>query len=189
MKKIPAACAAFVLALGARAYDVVATVSVDDGERWFFDIELADNEVPFTAFQMEIELEGGVHLKQQDLTEGGLMNGHTLQVLKAKGCYKVICYSMSNNPLRATEGRLFGFSVDGDLSGITIKRIIFVRNDGTEEEASAYVRPLNRSEEDGVGQVQAGEGVQQAVYDMSGRQVYRIDRRGIFIRNGRKQLR
>ena len=79
---------------------------------------------------------------------------------------------------------MFSFNLDGDFTGITINKIIFSKPDGTEVEADVYNRPLNRSDEDAIKDVRLEPN--KVIYEMGGRQVYKIDRRGIYIQNGKK---
>ena len=56
MKRIIAAFALFACAFFVEAYDIVATVSIEGNTKWYFDIELANNDIDFTVFQMDITL-------------------------------------------------------------------------------------------------------------------------------------
>lgn len=188
MKKLLTACTLFACALCAQAYDIVATVSIEGDTKWYFDIELANNDIDFTAFQLDITLDGDVELKESDLENCELIPSHTLKLAKPKGLYRVVGYSKSNASLQKTDGRLFSFSLDGDIRGITINKIIFAKPDGTEVEATDYTRTLDRTgDPDAVENVPAVQKENRVIYNMEGKQVFRIDRRGIYIENGKKK--
>lgn len=184
MKKILTACAFLVCASFAQAYDIEATVYVDGETKWYFDIELANNTVDFVAFQLDITLDGDGTLKKEDMFASKLLDKHRLMLASVDGHYRVVAYSTSNAKLKNREGKLFSFNLDGDFTGITINKIIFSKPDGTEVEADVYNRPLNRSDEDAIKDVRLEPN--KVIYDMGGRQVYKIDRRGIYIQNGKK---
>ena len=185
MKKIMTACALFGCALCAQAYDIVASVSITGTKTWFFDIELADNNIDFTAFQIDITLDGNAKLQQKDLMSGELLSNHDLVLAAPEGHYRVVGYSTTRAIFKKREGRLFTFAVDGNITGITINKIIFSKSDGTEVEADVFTQPLNR-DDDAIETVSAEPEINTVTYDMSGKQVYKIDRRGIYIRNGKK---
>lgn len=172
MKKILTACALFAGSHLAQAYELVATVNAWDETRWHFDIELADNDTDFTAFQMDITLEGDAKLRRDSIHCGSLLADHNLMLATPSGRYRVAAYNMSNKNMDGKEGALISFTVVGDLKGITIGGITFVNA------ACKSVKPDLKSE--------ASDGDEkkerEATYDVNGPQSYRIDRRGISIR-------
>ena len=184
MKKILTACALFAYASFANAYDIEVTVYVDGETKWYFDIELTNNNQDFSAFQFDITLDGIGALEKENLSASKLLSDHNLMLATPNGHYRVVAYSTSNAKLKNREGKLFSFNLDGDFTGITINKIIFSKPDGTEVEADVYNRPLNRSDEDAIKDVRLEPN--KVIYDMGGRQVYKIDRRGIYIQNGNK---
>ena len=187
MKRILTACLFFATALLAQAYDIAATVFIEGETKWYFDIELANNDIDFTAFQMDVTLFGNATLDEENLTTSELTHTHKL-MLAAPGeqHYRVVGFNSSNANLTKKEGRLFSFTIDGNIIGIYINKIIFAMADGTEVEADAYLRPLNRNDEDAVKDAPVGKDVNKVVYDMEGKQVFRIDRHGLYIQNGKK---
>lgn len=186
MRKIFTACALFACAYCAHAYDITTTVSIEGETKWYFDIELANNNVDFTAFQLDIMLEGDAELMETNLKKCELIPGHHLMLAQTDGHYRVLGFSPSNASLKGKEGQLFTFSIDGDIKGITINKIIFAKPDGTEVEAVDYTRPLDRNDDDAVMGISASQKENTVIYDMEGKQVFKIDRRGIYIRNGKK---
>lgn len=186
MKKILASLALFACTSFVHAYDIEATVHVDDESKWYFDIELTNNNIEFAAFQLDIKLDGDGTLSQENLTAGKLLTDHNLMLAHPNDFYRVLVYSLKGSKLKSKNGKLFSFTVDGDFTGITINNIIFVKPDASESEAETYTRPLNRSDEDAVKGVSANDEPQKVIYDMAGRKVYKFDRRGIYIQNGKK---
>lgn len=188
MRKIMVSCALFASVFFAKAYDIVATVSIEGDSKWYFDIELANNDIDFTAFQLDITLDAeNVELKDEDMKTDQLLKDHTLMLAQPSGHYRVLAYNMSNKVFKEKEGRLFSFSLDGDIKGITINKIIFAKPDGTEMEADVFTRPLDRiNDADAIQKVQKDQEANHVIYNMEGKKVYRIDRRGIYIQNGKK---
>lgn len=187
MKNILLTCVLLVCAICAHAYEVVATVSIEGDNKWYFDIQLANNNLEFTAFQVDVILDGDAELTSDDITKSDLTKDHhTMAVGKSGERRRIVGYSMENKPLNGMEGNLFSFIINGNVNGITIDKIIFSKADGTEVEAKPYVRPLDRDNDDALGSVSADKEAAPATYDLEGKQVYRIDRRGIYIRNGKK---
>lgn len=169
MKKILTCCALLALAFSARAYELVATVSMEEDAKWHFDIELADNDIDFTAFQLELSIDGDAKLKQKDLVPGELLLRHSLMLGKPEGRYSIAGYNLNLKSFAGKEGPLFSFTIDGDVKDITINDLFFVLPDGTKVEAAAG----DNAEE---------QEVRTVIYGMNGKQTFRIDRRGICIK-------
>ena len=172
MKKLMTCCALLACASCAHAYDLVATVSIEEDTKWHFDIGLANNDIDFTAFQLDITLDGDDKIKSEDMESGQLMHRHTLMLATPHGHPRVVGYSLSGELLKGKEGPLFSFSIDSSIKGIIINRIFFIKPDGTKVEAA-------------VKDVPDGKDAVEVTYDMKGKQVYTIDRRGIRIRNAK----
>ena len=186
MKKLLTTCSLLACAFLAHAYEIVATVSIEGDTKWYFDIELADNDIDFTAFQMDITLDGDVELTSDDLTRSKLAEKHTLMVGKPNGHYRILAYNIDNKALKGTKGELFSFTLDGNIRGITINKIIFSKANGTEVEAKDYIRPLDRDNDDALTDIAADKDQSPVIYNLEGKQVFKIDRRGIYIQNGKK---
>lgn len=173
MKKILTACTLFTCAYLSHAYELVARVSDWDETQCHIEIELAKNDIDFTAFQMDITLDGKAKLKRDSIACGSLLMNHRLMLNKLSGRYRVLCYNMENRTLCGKEGQLFSFTVVGDLEGIAIDGITFVKSDG-------YGDNPDVSDED-----DKENGENEVVYDAKESQAYRIDCRGISIRRGK----
>ena len=172
MKKLLAAGALFAGSQLAQAYELVATVSAWDETRWHFDIELADNDIDFTAFQMDITLDGEATLRRDSIHCGSLLTNHNLMLGTPDGYYRVAAYNFGNKKMNGKEGALISFTVVGDVEGISIGGITFVDAD------CKSVKPaLNTEAKDGTEMKE-----KEVVYDKKGKQSYRIDSRGICIR-------
>jgi len=172
MKKILTACAFFAGTHFAQAYELAATVSAWDETRWHFDIELADNDLDFTAFQMDITLDGDATLRRDSIACGSLMLNHSVVLGTPNGHYRIAGYNFGRNCLNGKEGALLSFTVVGDLKGIAIGDITFVTPDG-----NSMKPDVNTKAKDG-GEEKANE----VVYGKKRKQTYRIDCRGISIR-------
>lgn len=173
MKKILTVCVLFAGTCLAQAYELVATVSVWDESQCHIDIELADNDVGFTAFQMNITLDGDAKLKRDSITSGPLMRDHNLKLNVQNGYYRVMGYNMENRIMHGKEGSLFSFTVVGDLKGISIGGITFVKTNGTGVEPNDCAKDKDADKEN------------EVVYNMQDVQAFPIDRRGISIRRGK----
>ena len=173
MKKILTACAVFACAHSVQAYELVARVSAWDETQCHIEIELAKNDIGFTAFQMDITLDGDAKLKRDSITCGSLLKDHRLIFNKQSGYYRMLCYNLENRTLCGKEGQLFSFTVVGDVEGISFGGITFVKKDGYGVEPDLCADDDNGNKE------------HSAVYDMTGSQAFRIDQRGISIRRGK----
>lgn len=188
MKRIITCCALLTCAVCAHAYELVANVSKEDNTKWRFDIELANNDIDFTAFQMDITLEGDARLKNSDLVCGELTLNHRLMLSNPKGHYRVMALNTGLNPFKEKEGCLFSFTIDGDLEDISFDNIIFVMPDGTKVDAEFTTDALQNSNPDADKETSEEQGINKAVFDKGTKQAYRIDRRGICIQNGKKLM-
>jgi len=188
MRKLLTLCALFTCATFIRAYDIVAVVSIEGDTKWYFDIELENNKTSFTAFQLDITLDSeDAELQRSNLTGEELMADHSLVLAKPDGHYRVVGYSTANTVFTGKNGRLFSFELDGDIKGITINNIIFAKPDGTEVEAEVFTRTLDRTgDPDAIRDATAVQQENKVIYNMEGKQVFQIDRRGIYIQNGKK---
>lgn len=173
MRRILTACALFAGSYLAQAYELVARVSAWDETQCRIEIELAKNDIDFTAFQMDIILDGEAKLRRDSIACGSLLKNHRLILNKPSGRYRVLCYNMDNRTLCGKEGQLFSFTVVGDFEGITIDGITFVKSDGYGEKPDVGDEDDKENKEN------------EVVYDAKESQAYRIDRRGISIRRGK----
>ena len=188
MKRLLTTCTLLACVFLTHAYEIEATISIEGDTKWYFDIELVDNDIDFTAFQMDITLDSDVEITTDNLTRSKLAEKHTMLIGKPDGHYRILGYNLQNKALKGTQGELFSLTLDGDIKGITINKIIFSKADGTEVEAKDYIRPLDRDHDDAIAGVAADEDTKPVTYTLDGKQVYRIDRRGIYIQNGKKIL-
>ena len=188
MKRLLTTCTLLACVFLTHAYEIEATISIEGDTKWYFDIELVDNDIDFTAFQMDITLDSDVEITTDNLTRSKLAEKHIMLIGKPDGHYRILGYNLQNKALKGTQGELFSLTLDGDIKGITINKIIFSKADGTEVEAKDYIRPLDRDNDDAIAGVAADEDTKPVTYTLDGKQVYRIDRRGIYIQNGKKIL-
>ena len=172
MKKILTVCALLAGTQLAQAYELVATVSAWDETQCHIDIELTDNDTDFTAFQIDITLDGDAKLKRDSIHCGSLLADHNILLGMPNGQYRLAAYNMGNKKLNGKEGELVSFTVVGDLKGIAIGGITFVNSD-----CNSVKPDLKCETNDGDAKKE-----KEATYGMKGPQTYSIDRRGISIR-------
>lgn len=161
-----------------QAYNLEATISIDEEAKWHIDIDLADNDIDFTAFQFDIILDGEATLERDSIICSDLLKKHSLLLGTPKDGYRVFVYNMGNECLKEREGRLLSFTIDGEAEGICIKGITFVKPDGSKVEPDIKAKASGKGMKDS-SKLQENE----VVYDMKGEKTYKIDRRGICIRS------
>ena len=175
--KLTICIAFFACCLSVQAYNLEATVSIDEEAKWHIDIGLTDNDIDFTAFQFDIILDGEATLERDSFICSSLLKKHTFMLGTPKEGYRVYVYNMSNQCLKGKEGRLLSFVVDGEAKGICIKGIAFVKPDGSRVEPDIKAKFLRKGKKDS-SKLQVNE----VVYNKKGEKTYKIDRRGISIR-------
>ncbi len=171
------------------AFDISATVDMPEENTWELTIELSGKDADFCAFQFDVMLDGSGVVDGEQVTAGPVCGSHRLALgcLEGQGHYRIVGYNMQNAPFDEQEGTVVRFRVTGALSGIAINRILFSKSDGTEVEASDYAKSIDRNDyEDGIVRVATDRKERVVTYNMAGQQVYTIDRRGIYIRKGKK---
>ena len=141
-------CALLACVFSAHAYELVANVSMDEESKWHFDIELADNDIDFTAFQLDIAIDGDAKLERKDMTCGPLMHRHSLMVAMPQEHYRVAGYNLSGTTFKEKEGLLFSFVIDGAVRSININKIFFIKPDGTKVEAAGEADTSDRDFKD-----------------------------------------
>lgn len=181
MKRILLACALFLSVFCAQAYNLKATVSLEKKSKWRFDIEIENNNQDFTAFQLDITLDGEAKLKSGNLTADSLMRHHSLNLSGKDGKYHVSGFNMGSRVLRGKEGRLFSFTIEGKVDSIAIDNVFFVRTDGSKVKPYIYTNTA-----EGDKKTNASQKEREVVFMKKGTQAYKIDYRGICIRKGKK---
>ena len=181
MKRLFMACAFLASVCFAQAYNLKATVSIEKKSKWRIDIELENNNQDFTAFQMDITLEGDATIESDNMTTDSLMRRHSLSLMGQDGKYHLTGFSMDSRVLKGKEGPLFSFTVEGKVDSITIDNVFFVRTDCSKVKPYIYT---NTSEGDK--KTNVGSKEREDVFIKKGTQVCRIDYRGIRIRKGKK---
>ena len=137
-----------------------------------FNILYDPADADFTAFQIDITLDGDAKLKRDSIHCGSLLADHNIMLGMPNGQYRLAAYNMGNKKLNGKEGELVSFTVVGDLKGIAIGGITFVNSD-----CNSVKPDLKCKANDGDAKKE-----KEATYGMKGPQTYSIDRRGISIR-------
>ena len=175
------ACAFLASVCFAQAYNLKATVSIEKKSKWRIDIELENNNQDFTAFQMDVALEGDATIESDNMTADSLMRHHLLNLSGKDGKFHVSGFNMGSRVLKGKEGPLFSFTIEGKVESITIDNVFFVRTDGSKVKPYIYAKPA-----EGDKKTYASPKEREDVFIKKGTQVYQIDYRGIRIRKGKK---
>ena len=90
-----------------------------------------DNSRAYTAFQLDLTLPDGIRLDAATI-DGQRRNGHVLSVSPlADGHYRLVGYSLTNQPLAGTGGSLLRLELSAPLSGdLALTDILFVTPQG-----------------------------------------------------------
>ena len=175
------ACALLVSVCCAQAYNLKATVSIEKKSKWRFDIVLENNNQDFTAFQMDVTLEGDAKIESDNMTTDSLMRHHSLNLSGREGKYHVSGFNMGSRVLKGKEGALFSFTIEGKVESITIDNVFFVRTDCSKVKPYIYAKPSESNKK-----TYASPKEREVVFIKKGTQSYKIDYRGICIRKGKK---
>lgn len=170
----------------ASAYEIVAKVSADKPKEWTFTIEVSANEKDFTAFQFDVEVKGDGEILPSQVRKGEVLNNHSVSVGGSAGKYRILSYSIDNSQFLKREGAIVIFTVCGDVEAITISNILFVDSDKLAEMPAPNVELPVSADDDAIHSVQQSGIRPEVIYNLKGQRVYHIDRRGIYIKNGKK---
>lgn len=147
------------------------------------------NETPFTAMQFDVELPDGVEVSDVAL-DSQRENGHATTCVRMNdGNYRVICYSMRNNPFHGEEGNLMTITLNSPLTSVAIVKNIHL---GTLDAEDISFDMLTTAGTNSVDILATGSQVPFDVYDLNGRMVkrqvtsYRGLQKGVYIVNNKK---
>jgi len=187
MKKILISCMTLLMAQAASAYDVsVSMIQVNDST-WKFGVCLEENDVEFTAFQMDVALEGEAELPEEGLVCDTLLSNHNLMLGTPQNKYRIIAYSTETTPFKNQNGKLLSFTVKGNPSTIGIDKIIFVEPDATSRQATDLTA-ITVEDPTAINGVSANVKAGDAAYDIAGRKVTHLKNGAIFVIDGKKVL-
>ena len=156
----------------------------------------------FCAYQFDLYLPDGVSvvLKENGELHASLnmqrtKSNHNMSVERIKnGCYRFVCFSLTNNAFSGQEGPMVDLKVESDgslLEGETmtgsIENVILTKANGQDFKPGKTTFNIGVMTETGIDQIK-GIGKETEVYDLSGNRIYNVKtlKNGVYIINGRK---
>ncbi len=150
-----ALCLLTALSGKAQSGDIVYidNFGINVGTQKLVSIKLANPENKFCAFQFDLNLPNGIKVAldkngKLDVKLNGnrKMNDHTLSVEKiGDGCYRLVCFSMSNSEFYGNSGSIVDLTVESTVSSASspligsVDNIVLTQMDGSD------VKPVNSS--------------------------------------------
>lgn len=187
MKKILISCMMLLMIQAAGAYEVsVSMIQVNDST-WNFNVGLDGNDVDFTAFQMDVALEGEADVPESGLVCDSLLCNHNLMLGTPQNKYRIIAYSNATTPFKSQNGNLLTFTVKGNPSTISIDKIIFVEPDATSHPATDLTA-ITVEDPTAINGVSGAVKTASSAYDMAGRKVTHLKNNAVFVLDGKKVL-
>lgn len=187
MKKIFSFCMMLLMVQAASAYQVSVTMVQVNDSTWKFNVGLEENDLDFTAFQMDVALEGEAIVPEAGLACDTLMNNHQLMLGTPTGKYRIIGYSTASTAFKSQNGNLMSFTVKGNPSTISVDKILFAEADATEHPATDLIA-VTVEDPTAINGVSANVKPSDATYDMSGRKVTRLKNGAVFVIDGQKVM-
>ncbi len=187
MKKILISCMMLLMIQAAGAYEVsVSMIQVNDST-WNFNVGLDGNDVDFTAFQMDVALEGEADVPESGLVCDSLLCNHNLMLGTPQNKYRIIAYSNASTPFKSQNGNLLTFTVKGNPSTISIDKIIFVEPDATPHQAMDLTA-VTVEDPTAINGVSGAVKTAGSAFDMAGRKVTHLKNNAVFVLDGKKVL-
>ena len=187
MKKILISCMMLLMIQAAGAYEVSVSMLQVNDSTWKFNVGLDGNDVDFTAFQMDVALEGEAEVPETDMVCDSLLGNHKLMLGTPKDKYRIIAYSNATTPFKSQNGSLLTFTVKGNPSTISIDKIIFVEPDATPHTATDLTA-ITVEDPTAVKGVSATGKAADAAFDIAGRKVIHLKNNAVFVLDGKKVL-
>lgn len=187
MKKIFSLFVLFLLVRAANAYELSVTMFQVNDSTWNFNVCLDENDMEFTAFQMDVTLEGEATVPEAGLVCDTLLCNHNLMLGTPEGKHRIIAFSTDSTPFKNQNGKLFSFAVKGNPSTISVDNILFAEPDATLH-AAADVAAVTVEDPTGMTGVPVTGKNAKDVYDLSGRKVARRKNGAVFVIDGKKIL-
>lgn len=187
MKKILIFCVMLLMAQVVSAYEVAVLMSQVNDSTWTFNICLEENDLDFTAFQMDIALEGEADVPEESLTCNTLLSNHHLMLGTPQGKYRIIGYSPASTTFESQNGKLMSFTVKGNPSTISIDKILFVEANATSHPATD-VTAITVEDPTAINSVPATGKTANSAYDLAGRKVTHLKNGVVFVIDGKKVL-
>lgn len=187
MKKIFSFCMMLLMVQAASAYQVSVTMVQVNDSTWKFNVGLEENDLDFTAFQMDIALEGEAVVPEAGLTCDTLLTNHQLMLGTPTGKYRIIGFSPVSTTFKNQNGNLMSFTVKGNPSTISVDKILFAEADATEHPATDLIA-VTVEDPTAINGVSANVKPSDATYDMSGRKVTHLKDGAVFVIDGQKVM-
>lgn len=187
MKRILGFCMLLLMVQVASAYEVsVSMVQVNDST-WNFNVCIGENNVDFTAFQMDVALEGEALVPEKSLACDTLLCNHNLMLGTPKDKYRIIAYSTNSTSFKSQNGSLMSFTVKGNPSTISIDKILFVEADATSHPAED-VTAITVEDPTAITGIASSGKKTEGAYDLTGRKVTHLKNGAVFVIDGKKVL-
>jgi hypothetical protein len=187
MKKIFSLFVLFLTVHIANAYEVSVTMIQMNDSTWNFNISLGENDLDFTAFQMDIALEGEAEVPEAGLACDTLLSNHNVMLGAPEGKHRIIAFSTASTPFKSQNGKLLSFLVKGNPSTISIDNILFAEADATPH-AAADVIAVTVEDATAITGVASSDKKTEGAYDLSGRKVTHHKNGAVFVIDGKKVL-
>ena len=187
MKKILSSCMLLLMVQVASAYEVSVSMSQVNDSTWNFNVCLGENDLDFTAFQMDVALEGEADVPEAGLVCDTLLCNHNLMMGTPEGKHRIIAYSTASTPFKSQNGSLLSFTVKGNPSTISIDKILFAEADATAHPATD-ITAVTVEDPTAILGVAATSKKTDGAYDLSGRKVTHHKNGAIFVIDGKKVL-
>jgi len=187
MKKILSFCLLLLMVQAANAYEVSVSMFQVNDSTWTFNVGLDGNDVDFTAFQMDIALEGEASVPEEGMVCDTLLSNHNLVLGTPEGKYRIIAFSTASTAFKSQNGNLLSFKVKGNPSTISIDKIIFAEPDATAHPAED-VTAITVEDPTAITGVAASSKNTEGAYDLTGRKVTHRKKGAVFVIDGKKVL-
>jgi len=187
MKKILSSCLMLLMVQVASAYEVSVSMSMVNDSTWKFNVCLENNNLDFTAFQMDIALEGEADVPETSLTCDTLLCNHNLMLGTPKGKYRIIGYSTASTSFKSQNGSLMSFTVKGNPSTISVDKILFAEADATSYPAEDVIA-ITVEDPTAITGIAATNRNTDGAYDLAGRKITHCKNGAVFVIDGKKVL-
>lgn len=187
MRKILSLFMLSLIVKAANAYEVSVTMLQVNDSTWNFNVSLSENDMDFTAFQMDVALEGEADVPEASLVCDTLLSNHKLMLGTPKDKFRIVAYSTENTSFKNLNGSLLTFTVKGSPSTISIDNILFSEPDATLHPA-ADVTAITVEDPTAITGVSASSPKTKGAYDLTGRKVTHPQNGAVFVIDGKKVL-
>ena len=171
----------------AAAIDEVGSIAITSLNEQATTIAL-NNPTAYTAFQMDVTLPQGVSLEKVQLTGRAALSHAVSASQQADGSYRIVGFSMANEPFTGGSGDLLTLSLQGDAQSeapaIAVGNVQFVTASGIQHNLAgieAY------GEATGIDAIHNSQFTMDNYYNLNGQRVASPSK-GIYVVNGKKMV-